>query len=103
MQRDFADRPAFEFRIDDGVLMVRRGPAQTEYRIRPLADSGSFTTGCQIDKADQPWRKIQVTDDCQRGLLQIRRQSLADASPATEETIRYDPDTAAVVEHQRPR
>jgi hypothetical protein len=103
VQRDFADRPAFEFRIDDGVLMVRRGPAQTEYRLRPLADSGSFTTGCQIDKAGQPWRKMQVTDDCQRGLLQIRRQSLSDASPATEETIRYDPDTAAVVEHQRPR
>jgi len=103
VQRDFADRPAFEFRIEQGVLMVRRGPVQTEYRIRPLAESGSFSTGCRIDKADRPWRKIQVSDDCQRGVLRICRQSLPDAQQSTEETIRYDPDTAVIQEHKRPK
>lgn len=102
-QRDLADRVAFEFKIDaDGCLVIRR--PGSEFRLRPAEASGSFRTGCKIEKAGRPWCRLTATDDTKQGLLRIVREfEGCTAGPGLdEETIRYNSETGALLEHVRP-
>lgn len=103
-QRDFAGRLGFEFKIDEGGSLIMRRPASSEYRLRPDPKSGSFRSGCAIDKAGRPWCRMSVSDDTEQGVLRITRERSAEgaASPREEETIRYDPDTAKILARQKP-
>jgi hypothetical protein len=102
-QRDFADRLGFEFKIDDGSLVVRR-PSSGEYRLHPDAGSRSFREGATIDKAGRPWCRMSAVDDPERGILRITREPCeGPASGREEETIRYDPDTAKILSRSRTR
>jgi len=102
-QRDLADRLAFEFKIDgDGSLVVRRPGC--EYRLRPDPKSGSFCSGCVIEKGGKPWCRLVATDDTDGGLLSIVREfTVAPGAPRREEEmIRYNPDTGEIVAHEKP-
>jgi len=96
-QCDMADRLGFEFQIDrDGCLVLRR--PDSSYRLCPDA-SGSFRQGCLIEKAGRPWCRTVASDDTEQGLLRIVRTPMPGASTPVrqEETIRYDPNTAAIL------
>jgi hypothetical protein len=96
-QCDMADRLGFEFQIDrEGGVVLRRPGSQ--YRLCPDA-SRSFRNGCLIEKAGRPWCRVVATDDTDHGVLRIVREPVAGATTPVrqEETIRYDPNTAAIL------
>lgn len=99
-QRDFADRLAFEFKIDDdNALVIRRRQGQAEYRLCPSA-AGTFRDEARIEKQGRPWCLVQVRDDTTAGVLHISRQ--VPGSPPRTETIRYNPQTAEILQRSGP-
>jgi len=98
-QKDFKDRVAFEFRIEqNGSLMIRRKKGAIEYHIRPEPTTRSFKSGARVYKGDKLLCEVLVRDNCVSGEMRIRRTFVHDGTPdVREEVIRYDPDTAKIL------